>query len=80
MDNRVHVLLVNNVSRKQHTPCTVHLFQVLSDAVAVHDEISVKKLFEFISVSKTGLLFKNFKKPFPSKIWTDLFCDFKRLV
>ena len=62
VDNRV--LLANNVSRKQYTQwATVHLFQVLSDTVD-YDEISVKKLFEFISESKTGLLFKTSKNRF----------------
>ena len=56
VDNRV--LLANNVSRKQYThgPLFILIFQVLSDTVD-YDEISVKKLFEFISESKTGLLF-----------------------
>ena len=55
VDNRV--LLANNVSRKQYIQlATVHLFQVLSDTVD-YDEISVKKLFEFVLEFKTGLLF-----------------------
>ena len=62
VDSRV--LLANNVSGKQHTPCTtVQLFQVLSDTVD-YDEISIKELFEFISEFKTGLLFQISKNLF----------------
>ena len=54
VDNRV--LLVNNLSRKQQTPLFTAVNLFLSDTV--HYEISVGKLFQFISVYKVAFCFK----------------------
>ena len=68
VDNRV--LLANNVSPIQYIQwATVHLFLVLGDTVD-YDEISVKKLFEFILEFKTGLLFQTSKNRFRKNRYT----------